>query len=329
MRAMAELRHGQQAWAARPLAERTPIILRFHDLVLAHRDEGLDIVQWETGKARRDGMEELLDVCMTARHYARDAGRLLRPRHHRGVFPGVVAVVQYQHPKGVVGFLAPWNYPLTLAVSDAIPALIAGNAALIKPDVQTSLTTLWVIDLHEGSGRARRTSCGRHGRGSDRRATGRRSRRLRHVHRIHPGRARGRGSLRRATDRLLAGTRRQERDDRAGRRRRPPGGRDRGRACFSNSGQLCISMERIYVHADVYSAFAEAFVARVTAMSMTAGIGWRGDMGSLISARQLSRVQQHVDDAGLAWRPACSGAVRSARRRAVLLRAHRARGRHR
>ena len=62
-------------------------MLRFHDLLLARRDEVLDIVQWETGKARRDAMEELLDVCINARHYARDARRLLRPRHHRGVLP--------------------------------------------------------------------------------------------------------------------------------------------------------------------------------------------------------------------------------------------------
>ena len=69
------------------------------------------------------------------------------------------------------------------------------------------------------------------------------------------------------------------------------------RACFSNSGQLCISMERIYIHADVYDAFARAFAARVSAMTMAPTIGWTGDMGSLISGRQLTRVQKHVDDA--------------------------------
>ena len=295
--AMTVLRRGQAAWAARPLAERARIMLRFHDLVLANREQGLDIVQWETGKARRDAMEELLDICITARHYSRDARRLLRPRHHRGVFPGAVAVVQHQHPKGVVGFLTPWNYPLTLAVSDAIPALLAGNAALVKPDVQTSLSALWVIDLMVRAGVPDT------------------------VVRVVTGEGPVVGPM--VIDRvdyvMFTGSTRVGREvsARCGERligcSLELGGKNAmivradadvqraaeiaARACFSNSGQLCISMERIYVHADVYSAFAEAFAVRVRAMSMAPGIGWQGDMGSLISARQLARVQQHVDDA--------------------------------
>ena len=58
--AMVTLRAGQRAWAATPLEERARVFLRFHDLVYASRDQGLDIVQWETGKARRDAMEELV-----------------------------------------------------------------------------------------------------------------------------------------------------------------------------------------------------------------------------------------------------------------------------
>ena len=57
--AIADLRRGQRAWAARPLAERSAIMLRFHDLVLAERETGLDIAQWETGKARRENQARL------------------------------------------------------------------------------------------------------------------------------------------------------------------------------------------------------------------------------------------------------------------------------
>ncbi len=79
-----------------------------------------------------------------------------------GVFPVVVGVTQVQQPKGVVGFLSPWNYPLTLAASDAIPALLAGNAVIIKPDVQTSLTALWIVDLHGARRRPGHGHPGRH-----------------------------------------------------------------------------------------------------------------------------------------------------------------------
>jgi succinate-semialdehyde dehydrogenase/glutarate-semialdehyde dehydrogenase len=242
-------------------------------------------------------MEELLDVCLTARHYARDAARLLRPRRHRGVFPLVVGVTQYQQPKGVVGFLAPWNYPLTLAVSDALPALMAGNTALVKPDIQTTLTALWVVDLLVQAGLPR------------------------DVIRVVPGDGPVVGPL--VIDRvdyvMFTGSTRVGREvaSRCGERligcSLELGGKNAmivradadaeraaeiaARACFSNAGQLCISMERIYVHDSLYDDFARAFAARVDGMTLQAGVGWASDMGSLISEKQLVRVQQHVDDA--------------------------------
>lgn len=295
--AVDSLRAGQRSWAARPLAERTRIMLRFHDLVLARREEGLDIVQWETGKARRDAMEELLDVALNARHYARDARRLLRPRRHRGGLPLVVGAVQVQHPKGVVGVLAPWNYPLTLAASDAIPALIAGNAVIIKPDVQTTLTALWVIDLMVQAGVPES------------------------VVRVVPGDGPVVGPMviERVDYVMFTGSTRVGREvaARCGQRligcSLELGGKNAmiiradadieraaeiaTRACFANSGQLCISMERLYVHEDVFEAFVAAFVTRVEGMVLSAGIGWAADMGSLISGRQLDRVLAHVQDA--------------------------------
>ena len=295
--AVESLRIGQAAWAARSVAERARIMLRFHDLVLARRAEGLDIVQWETGKARRDAMEELLDVCLNARHYARDAGRLLRPRRHLGGLPFMVGATEVHHPKGVVGVLAPWNYPLTLTAGDAIPALMAGNAVLIKPDVQTTLTALWVVGLMVEAGVPDTV-----------------------VH-VVPGDGALIGPM--VIDRvdyvMFTGSTRVGREvaARCGERligcSLELGGKNAmivradvnvrrsaaiaARACFSNSGQLCISMERIYIHQDVYETFVTALVDAVTAMTLRSVIGWGADMGSLVSARQLDRVQAHVDDA--------------------------------
>ncbi|MCX8527151.1 MAG: aldehyde dehydrogenase family protein, partial [Candidatus Nanopelagicales bacterium] len=133
----AAARAAQPSWSALSVRERSRIFLRFHDLVIEHRDEALDILQCENGKARRDALEEVIDVAITSRHYGRNSAALLRPKHRRGAVPGAVGVVELRHPKGVVGVIAPWNYPLTLAVSDAIPALIAGNTVVLKPDWQT------------------------------------------------------------------------------------------------------------------------------------------------------------------------------------------------
>ena len=71
------------------------------------------------------------------------------------------------------------------------------------------------------------------------------------------------------------------------------------RAVFSNAGQLCVSMERLYVADQVYDRFVDAFVSRTEAMTLGASLDWSVDMGSLISQAQLDTVTAHVEDA--AW----------------------------
>ena len=69
------------------------------------------------------------------------------------------------------------------------------------------------------------------------------------------------------------------------------------RACFSSAGQLCISAERLVVHADVYDEFVSRFVERVGRMRLSTGLHWGADMGSLVSAAQQEKVLAHIDDA--------------------------------
>ena len=69
------------------------------------------------------------------------------------------------------------------------------------------------------------------------------------------------------------------------------------RACFNSGGQLCVSMERLYVADQIYDAFVTAFLDRVNKLKLSAGTGWDVDMGSLISKAQLETVSLHVDDA--------------------------------
>ena len=69
------------------------------------------------------------------------------------------------------------------------------------------------------------------------------------------------------------------------------------RDCFGNAGQLCVSMERIYVVESVHDAFLDRFLGRVRAMRLGSDLGYGPDMGSLIAARQLERVTAHVEDA--------------------------------
>ena len=126
-------RAAQRAWARATVAERAAVLLRLHDLVLDRQDDLLDLIQLETGKARRHAFEEIADVAIV-RAPLRPAGAVATcaRRRHPGLAPVLSSAHELRHPKGVVGIVSPWNYPLTLAVSDALPALLAGNAVVLQ-----------------------------------------------------------------------------------------------------------------------------------------------------------------------------------------------------
>ena len=145
--AVARARQAQEGWAARTPADRAAIIDRFSDLVHRNAASLMDIAQAETGKARIYAQEEVIDVSITARHYATNGPKLLADRKVKGMLPGATSVRVRYLPKGVVGIISPWNYPLTLAVSDAVAALIAGNGVVIKPDIQTPYCALALAEL--------------------------------------------------------------------------------------------------------------------------------------------------------------------------------------
>ncbi|GAA3049427.1 hypothetical protein GCM10020000_32470 [Streptomyces olivoverticillatus] len=69
------------------------------------------------------------------------------------------------------------------------------------------------------------------------------------------------------------------------------------RGCFSSAGQLCISIERLYVHSSVADAFVRSFAARTKALRLGTALAYGADMGSLVSQRQLETVTRHVEEA--------------------------------
>lgn len=109
--AFAAARAAQPAWAAVPVRARAAVLLRFHDLVLARQAEVLDLIQLETGKARLHAHEEVQAVSIAARHYGRKAPSYLRPKGHTGAMPTLTKVTELRQPRGVIGQIAPWNYP--------------------------------------------------------------------------------------------------------------------------------------------------------------------------------------------------------------------------
>lgn len=150
--AVERARRAQRSWAHTTVAERSAVLLRFHDLVLERQAEVLDLLQMETGKSRRSAFEEVGDVAQVTRHYGVRAAHYLAERRVPGMLPVLTRASVHRRPVGVVGVIAPWNYPLTLVLAEALPALVAGNGVVAKPDPQTTLTALWAAELLEEAG---------------------------------------------------------------------------------------------------------------------------------------------------------------------------------
>ncbi len=290
-------RQAQPGWGRLPAGRRSEVLLRFATLLLARQDEVLDLIQLENGKARRHAFEEIIDVAQVSRYYARTAPRLLQPRRRAGAFPVLTRTWEQHHPKGVVGVISPWNYPLTLGISDALPALAAGNAVIAKPDSQTPFTALWAAALLDEAGLPPGVLQVVTGSGQD----------LGSPVIGHSDFLMFTGST--ATGRLVAAQAAERLIDYsmelggknaililadADLGRAVPGA---VRAAFSSTGQLCISMERMYIDAAVWDEFVPRFVRATRSLRLGHSLDYRRDIGSLISAKQLAAVARHVEDA--------------------------------
>ncbi|MFR9722758.1 succinic semialdehyde dehydrogenase [Streptomyces sp. MS19] len=290
-------RAAQPGWAAWPVRRRAAVLLRFHDALLRRQDEVLDLVQLETGKARLHAHEEVQAVCQAARHYGRAAPAYLRPRRHGGVIPLLTRVRELRHPRGVVGHISPWNYPLELSAGDALPALVAGNAVVMKPDTETALTALWARRLMIDAGLPAEVWQIVLGEGP---VTGPLI--VRHADYVtFTGSTRtGREVARGAAARLVGASLELGGKNPllvladADPERAAEGA---VRACFSSTGQLCVSAERIYVHDALAGTFLDRFAARTRALTMGPALDWGTDLGSLASQAQFDTVRRHVEDA--------------------------------
>ncbi|MFL6121623.1 succinic semialdehyde dehydrogenase [Actinophytocola sp.] len=287
----------QRQWAERPPRDRLAVFHRFHSLLLRERETVADLLQAETGKARRDAVEELSEPALVTSYYLRKAPGLLRPRKRAALVPGAITVRELRQPKGVVGIISPWNYPFALSFGDLIPALIAGNGVVLKPDSQTALSPLFGAELLYRAGLpdgllqvvlgdgptiggAVVDTCDYIGfTGSSRTGAliaARAGERLVGCS-LELG---GKNPMIVLDDADIAAT-----------------ARSAVRGCFANSGQLCLSVERIYVPDAIFDRFADAFVAEIGRLRQGPGYGYGADLGSLTSRRALKTVSEHVDDA--------------------------------
>jgi acyl-CoA reductase-like NAD-dependent aldehyde dehydrogenase len=295
--AVARARVAQETWSRTPMRERARILTRFHDLLIDRADVAMDIVQLEGGKARIPAFEEVYDTIATTRYYVKTGPGLLRRRRRAVSFPGLTVTYEYRHPHGVVGSISPWNFPFTLAISDIVPALLAGNTVVGKPDEKTPFSMLYGLSLLRESGLPPDVLQVMTGIGE----------------RIGPtlvdeadfvmftgSTEVGREVATRAARRLVGSTMELGGKNAAivmadaDLDRTVPG---LARAVYANAGQLCLSIERIYVDQRIREAFTTRFVEYTRDLVVTTEFDFSSALSSMISREHLLNVHSHVEDA--------------------------------
>ncbi|HXJ35415.1 MAG TPA: aldehyde dehydrogenase family protein [Candidatus Eisenbacteria bacterium] len=294
--AVARARAAGAAWAALPVRERAALVKRARREIVKVRAEILDLLERETGKARFDVAGELMGVCMDIGYLARRAPKWLRRERvsTRPLF-GKRGYVVYK-PHGVVGIISPWNAPLNLALGDAVPALLAGNAVVVKPSELTPLATRRAVEAMNrvlppgvlqvviGAGETGVALvdqvdmiCVTGSPETGRRVMERASRRLTPVL-LELG---GKDPMIVLRDADL---------DRAAKAATWGG-------CMM-TGQVCMSVERVYVEAPVLQAFTDKLVAEMRAVRTGAnGPDAEIDYGPFTSPKQIEIVERHLADA--------------------------------
>ena len=285
---VSEAKLAQVAWAETPVADRRALLLRVAEAVLLRADELADTVIAETAKPRVEAFTTELFPALDALVWlAREAPKLLAPERIR--YPQLHlkhkrASLHYE-ALGVVGVIAPWNFPFAIPFTQVAYALAAGNAVVLKPSELTPLSGALVAGLFAEAGAPVRIA---QGDGSVGEAL---------------VKARGLGKVlftgSAEVGRLVAAS--------AGARLLPVtlelGGKDPmivlddadlARAVdgalwgsFVNCGQVCSGVERIYVQSSVYEPFVEELTRKARDL----------ELGPLISEEQRDKVAALVDDA--------------------------------
>jgi succinate-semialdehyde dehydrogenase / glutarate-semialdehyde dehydrogenase len=294
--AASRARIGQQRWEKHSFSHRARIIRRFHDLVLGERDAILDTIQSETGKARRDALAEIASVAGTARYYLANGADHLSVKRRGAAFPVLTSAEVVYKPHGLVGLITPWNYPFLLSIADALPALLAGNAVLVKPSELTPFSANLARELLIKSGLEPDLLQMIHG-GAE---IG--TELIRHVDYVGftGGTETGRKVAVQAAERLIPFS-------------LELGGKNpmvilEGASledaatglvvgAFANSGQSCISIERVYVQESIYEEFTRRFAEKASSIKIGWSRSWDVDVGSMISAAHARKVLHRIEGA--------------------------------
>jgi acyl-CoA reductase-like NAD-dependent aldehyde dehydrogenase len=296
-------REAFRVWSAMGFKSRAKVLLSARDHLLAHAEELIELLCKENGKPRLEAVVELTYVCDVLTFYSKQSRRFLKPERVKPHLLRNKKVTVHYQPRGVIGMITPWNFPLILTIGEAVPALAAGAAVVIKPSEWTPLIAMRGAEILREAFTAA-------GVPAD-------------VLQIVNGYGEAGGALVDEADMIaFTGSVRTGKlvAERAAKRLVPVslelGGKDPmivlrdadiERAAnaavwgaFTNSGQVCISVERVYVEDAVADEFTRRVVEKTRGLRQGSDLNEaeaRVDVGAMTFPKQVETVEDHINDA--------------------------------
>lgn len=296
--AVALARAAQPAWAALSYRNRARYVLKARRALYDRQNEIINIISDETGKPAFEALAtEVFPVADLMSHFASKTEKILRDeRFTLAVFRNKRSMITYE-PLGVVGIVSPWNFPFAIPMGEVVMALMAGNTVVLKPSEYTPLVADAIYRLMAAAGFPEGVFQVAQGDGTT-----------------------GAALVESAVDKIFfTGSVRTGRRiaESAARRLLPVvlelGGKDPMIVCedapfertvkgavwgaFANCGQVCASVERLYVVEPIAEKFISAVVDEVKRLRLGAPSGCDTDIGPLVNANQLDLVTDHIADA--------------------------------
>jgi succinate-semialdehyde dehydrogenase/glutarate-semialdehyde dehydrogenase len=298
--AVTRARAAQQSWQELSVGRRLQVLRRFQTLLQEKKVHVARLITREAGKPYVEALlTEVLVVLDAAQFAIAQAPRLLRDQriaHANLVMKAKRGWVE-REPYGVIGIISPWNYPFATPGTEAVAALAAGNAVVVKPSEFTSLCALELQDLLSAAGLPA------------------------NLLQVVPGAgATGAALVNSNVDKLIftGSVASGKKVAQAAAARLLPvvlelGGKDPMLVlddadvevassaavwgAFVNTGQACLSVERCYVHQSLYERFLSAVVAKTSKLRVGKGLEPETELGPMIHQRQVQIVEAHVEDA--------------------------------
>jgi len=287
-------------WRSKTADERARVLKKWHALIVQHQEEIGELISREQGKPIAEGRGEVAYSAGYVEWFAEEAVRangeiIAAPVTHR-------RLLVVKEPVGVVAVVTPWNFPAAMIARKIAPALAAGCTVVAKPAEDTPLTSLLLVELAEQAGvppgvlNIVTASRERAGEVVGAWLADGRVRKISFTGSTQVGKLLARESaatlkklslelggnapfivfedadIAAAVEGLMASK-------------------------FRNGGQTCVSPNRVYVHEAVHDRFVDKLVTRVAALRVGPASWPEAEIGPMINARAVDKIERHVNDA--------------------------------